>query len=100
MSYAVTLCLCEKTGVLENAMYMPIEQSVQHAPATIERTSPVISSSIAILIETSDDAHAASTTLRHSRRKLWWACAPNRLRKYDLSIIPPQSTVFAACSDR
>ena len=62
LSYAVTDCAFEKTGVFENAMYMPIEQSVQHAPATIERTSPVISSSIAILIETSDDAHAASTT--------------------------------------
>ena len=62
MSYAVTLCLCEKTGVLENAMYMQIEQSVHVAPATIVRQWPCSSSSIATLTATSDDAHAASTT--------------------------------------
>ena len=40
LSYDVTLGLVLKTGVLENAMYMPMEQSVQVAPAIIVSQSP------------------------------------------------------------
>jgi len=72
LSYAVTLCLCEKTGVLEKAMYMPIEQSVHVAPAIIVRQWPYSSSSMATLTETSDEAHAASTT----------AFMPSRLKTF------------------
>merc|ERR1719502_2647783 len=60
--YAETLCLREKTGVFEKAMYMPIEQSVQVAPAIIVSQSPWRISSMATLTEMSDEAHAASTT--------------------------------------
>ena len=62
LSYEDTLCLVEKTGVLEKAMYMPMLLSVHVAPAIMVSQSPERSSSMATLTATREEAHAASTT--------------------------------------